>query len=624
MACRFRAAANLKRSTTSNRYESEIRRCAGKFGRTWQNIIDLTADKGSLCYDYPAVSADYKVTVDEHTEAISNLLGKGSVLNPAAKRCRSSKNRAAAQYSRCRFKAEGRFSKKINVDEYNVSIAACEDHFLARWQRIIDRTAAADAICYDNSLSSSNYKTLIDANTDDISDRLAGPDAPAPIVLTISGSPLTLSTDGSAGSITVTNTSEDQIATNIAADLTDTALEGEVSISSTPCSLLPPKASCLISFLPGSNLVPLTSFTIRGDNTESASAAIDVVAGAVTLSLTGSPLTLVANGPTGTLTITNTSNSVANNIMADFTGTALDGNLTETGNTCASLAPASSCTLTFTPGNTVIPPTNFTIAGSNSNTVVATIEIETDVTLTGINPSSGSASGGVGVTLTGTALTGTTSVTFGGVAATSVNVVNSTTVTAVVPAHAVGATDVEITTTGGSGTLTNGFTFLSTTVGQATSGGIIACLNGGLQNLITASADNSSAIAWGGFGISTNAQSDTDGASNNSTIVAAIGAGTYAAELCDNFEVDSQGNTPCQAGNTCYNDWFLPAKDQLNCLYTNRISIGGFSTSAYFSSTEAGASPATSAWAQIFLNGTQFIDIKTPSYRARCTRSFVP
>ena len=45
-----------------------------------------------------------------------------------------------------------------------------------------------------------------------------------------------------------------------------------------------------------------------------------------TITVTSSPLTLTTNGPTGTLTINNTSLIVAaTNITSDFTGTALDG-----------------------------------------------------------------------------------------------------------------------------------------------------------------------------------------------------------------------------------------------------------------------------------------------------------
>ena len=355
-----------------------------------------------------------------------------------------------------------------------------------------------------------------------------------------------------------------------------------------------------------------------------------------TITVTGSPLTLTTNGPTGTLTINNTSLIVAaTNITSDFTGTALDGNVTETGNTCnpgptgQGLLPQSSCTLTYTPGSTVVAQTDFPIQGSNTNAVTAAIQIDSGITINTVIPSSGPASGGTGVTLTGTGFTGATSLTFGGTAATNLNVVSSTSVTAVTPAHATGAVDVVITTPSGSATKTNGFTYATTAVGQSAYGGKIACLNGSLNNLIAATVDNSTGIQWGGLGTTTNATSTTNGATNTVTIVTALGAGsTYAAGLCSNYEIDSQGNTPCESGNACYNDWFLPAGNntgasgQLNCLYTNQITIGGFASAFYWSSTE---SKALNAWSQNFSGGGQKGDDgKGNTNRVRCVRAFTP
>ncbi len=345
------------------------------------------------------------------------------------------------------------------------------------------------------------------------------------------------------------------------------------------------------------------------------------------ISVTGSPLTLTVNGANGQLTINNTSTQItATNIISDFAGTALDGHVTEVNNTCANVPPGGSCTLTYAPGTTMVGQTNFTIQGTNTNTATAAIAIQSGSTLTAINPSSGTAAGGTGVTLTGTGLTGATALTFGGVAATSVNIVSSTTVTAVTPAHAAGSVDVVIDTPAGGATLASGYSYVATAVGQSSGGGTIACLEGGLQNLLAATADNGSGIQWGGFGTITNAQSDTDGAANTTTIVTVLGAGTYAAQICNDFEVDSQGNTPCQAGNACYNDWFLPAKNQLFCLFLNRFAIGGFNVSGagYWSSTESSASPANQAWIEDFLAGVQLTNSKLNGVRIRCTRSFTP
>ena len=359
-----------------------------------------------------------------------------------------------------------------------------------------------------------------------------------------------------------------------------------------------------------------------------------------TITVTGSPLTLTTNGPTGTLTINNTSLIVsATNITSDFTGTTLDGNVTETGNTCSNVAPQSSCTLTYTPGSTVVALTDFPIQGSNTNTVTAAMQIDAGIAIDAVSPSSGPTSGGSGVTLTGSGFTGATGVTFGGVAATSVNVVSSTQVTAVTSAHAAGAVDVVITTPLGTGTKTNGFTYVTTAVGQPAYGGTIACLRTG-NNLIAATADNSAGIQWGGFGTNVpSAESPTDGATNTANIVNCLTTGgaapcaggtdpsTYAAGICSEYAVDSQGNTPCQSGNTCYSDWFLPAGNntgtdgQLNCLYDNRDAIEGFASATYWSSTELFAS---NAWSQDFSGGGQNLGDKDLNQGVRCVRGFTP
>jgi hypothetical protein len=99
-----------------------------------------------------------------------------------------------------------------------------------------------------------------------------------------------------------------------------------------------------------------------------------------TITVTSSPLTLTTNGPAGTLTINNTSLIVtATSITSSFTSTALQGNVTESGNTCASVAPLGSCTLTYTPSSTVVAATDFTIQGSNTNTAEAAIQIDPPV-----------------------------------------------------------------------------------------------------------------------------------------------------------------------------------------------------------------------------------------------------
>lgn len=81
-------------------------------------------------------------------------------------------------------------------------------------------------------------------------------------------------------------------------------------------------------------------------------------------------------------------------------------------------------------------------------------------TITSVSPSSGSTSGGTIVTITGTNLVSSQSVTFGGVAA-AFSVLNSVTVTAIAPPGTAGAADVIITTGGGSTTVVGGYTYVS-------------------------------------------------------------------------------------------------------------------------------------------------------------------
>ena len=77
-----------------------------------------------------------------------------------------------------------------------------------------------------------------------------------------------------------------------------------------------------------------------------------------------------------------------------------------------------------------------------------------------MSPSQSSSFGGAPITITGANLTGATSVTVGGVAATSVVVVSSTSVTAVTPAGTVGAKSVEVTTPNGTASAADAFTYV--------------------------------------------------------------------------------------------------------------------------------------------------------------------
>jgi serine/threonine protein kinase len=69
-----------------------------------------------------------------------------------------------------------------------------------------------------------------------------------------------------------------------------------------------------------------------------------------------------------------------------------------------------------------------------------------------------------------------------------------------------------------------------------------------------------------------------------------------------------------------FNDWYLPSISELNQLYLQRSSIGGFANVNYWSSTEDGSD---SAWLQFFSSGGQGSgDVEGNSAYVRAIRSF--
>ena len=131
------------------------------------------------------------------------------------------------------------------------------------------------------------------------------------------------------------------------------------------------------------------------------------------------------------------------------------GNMAE--DKVASSSGSYAATATNSSGNWVMQMATFRASSSSSPPAP---------TVTAISPSSGTASGGTPVTITGTGFSAGASVTIGGTAPTGVSVVSSTSMTATTPAHAAGAVNVVVTNSNGqSGTLTNGYTYTSSSSG---------------------------------------------------------------------------------------------------------------------------------------------------------------
>ena len=144
-------------------------------------------------------------------------------------------------------------------------------------------------------------------------------------------------------------------------------------------------------------------------------------------------------------------------------------------------APVMGATVTFPTGNTAITDSNgvggvsVTASGRPGNlTVTANVmgvsgpasfgltntPAANTLTITSFAPSTGPIAGGTAVTIHGTNFAAPATVTFGGVAGTSVIVTNATTLTVITPAVAVAATVDIAVTVGMQKTTTHGYTYL--------------------------------------------------------------------------------------------------------------------------------------------------------------------
>ncbi len=142
----------------------------------------------------------------------------------------------------------------------------------------------------------------------------------------------------------------------------------------------------------------------------------------------------------------------------------------------------------------------------------------------------------------------------------------------------------------------------SLAIGNSYGGGIIFWLDAsGKHGLVASTADQSSGIYWSQVNSVTNATLDAiyAGKVNTNTIVNIIGAGSYAAKLCEEYSVI--------VNNEYYDDWYLPSKYELNLLYLQRTVVGGFSNEYYWSSDEG---VINTAWLQNFNDGSQSVGNK--------------
>lgn len=162
------------------------------------------------------------------------------------------------------------------------------------------------------------------------------------------------------------------------------------------------------------------------------------------------------------------------------------------------------------------------------------------------------------------------------------------------------------------------FTTSSISIGDPYQGGIVAYIltvgdpgyDAGVQHgLIATTADKTAAI-WGCSGTSiTTSEAIGSGNSNTTAIITTCTTAGIAAKVCADL---------VEGG---YSDWYLPSRNELTKLYTNKTSIGGFADAVYLSSTH---SNLTAAIVRDFtLNGGgETEQSKSTSYKFRPVRSF--
>ncbi|MGB3948927.1 MAG: DUF1566 domain-containing protein [Bacteroidia bacterium] len=150
-------------------------------------------------------------------------------------------------------------------------------------------------------------------------------------------------------------------------------------------------------------------------------------------------------------------------------------------------------------------------------------------------------------------------------------------------------------------------------IGQNLGGGVVFYVDEtGMHGLVVDTSNTLGKKVWcAGSLIPTNAVSTElgMGAVNSETIVASVGQGNYAALACEEMVVNG------------YDDWFLPSKEELHFLYSQKSlgKINGLNQDFYWSSSETSQE---GAWSQSFVTGAASSTHKSGSYGVCAVRAF--
>jgi len=131
--------------------------------------------------------------------------------------------------------------------------------------------------------------------------------------------------------------------------------------------------------------------------------------------------------------------------------------------------------------------------------------------------------------------------------------------------------------------------------GSATTGYYLGFAGDATSYMYVAPKSTEVSNPWGSYGTTRSTVSTTNGLANTNTLVSFGTAAHPAAGACKYISTGG------------YNTWYLPAKDELYTLYSNKLATpfataDSFVGSNYWSSTELGGGYA---WRQNFSSGSQ-------------------
>ncbi|MDR7224981.1 IPT/TIG domain-containing protein [Aminobacter aminovorans] len=184
-----------------------------------------------------------------------------------------------------------------------------------------------------------------------------------------------------------------------------------------------------------------------------------------------------------------------------------------------------------------------TVGGTSATSAADQFTYVAPPTVTSITPTSGPASGGTFITITGTNFSSATAVSFGGTPATSFTVISPTQITATSPAGA-GIVDVRVTTVGGTSAVSaaDRFTYIpaptvtsiSPTSGPTAGGTTVVITGTGFSG---ASAVTFGATAATGYTVNSATQISATSPAGTGTIDVRVttGGGTSATSAADQF-----------------------------------------------------------------------------------------